>query len=252
MFNVHGVGHRTPSVTGTKDWTEYSVEFDSGNANEVLIHALFGGYGGQTGTAWFDDIYLMEQSGKAGLSGTVQSIAAHVGKTALPTEKDALLAFLDARAAQGDAAAKALHDTVASQSPEVKTVERTFTIDASVHERGDAVYARTCIACHGPEGLGVPGAFPSLDGSDWLTGDPEVPVKILLNGLMGPIEVVGQKFNNIMPPHVDLSDQDIADVLTYARQRWSNDAAAVTLEQANAVREATKDRAAFWTAGELR
>ena len=111
---------------------------------------------------------------------------------------------------------------------------------------------RTCIACHGPEGIGVAGAFPPLDGSDWLTGDPELPVKILLNGLQGPIEVKGQKFNNVMPPHVDLSDQDIADVLTYARQNWSNDAAPVDAAQAKTVRAATKDRGTFWTAKELR
>ncbi|MFP6883827.1 MAG: PVC-type heme-binding CxxCH protein, partial [Roseibacillus sp.] len=81
MFNVHGVGHRTKAVRGNTGWTEYSVEFDSGNATEIVIHALYGGYGGQTGTAWYDDVYLQE-SGESGLGGTVLTIAAHFGKSA--------------------------------------------------------------------------------------------------------------------------------------------------------------------------
>ena len=69
---------------------------------------------------------------------------------------------------------------------------------------------------------------------------------------MGPIEVKGQKFNNVMPPHVDLSDQDLADVLTYARQSWSNDAAPVGAATAKAIRAATSGRGTFWTAKELK
>ena len=79
-----------------------------------------------------------------------------------------------------------------------------------------------------------------------------MPIKILLKGLMGPIEVNGQKFNNVMPPHVDLSDQDIADVLTYARQRWSNDAAPVTAAESTKIRKEVKGRTTLWTVKELR
>lgn len=251
MFNVHGVGHRTKAVKGTKDWAEYSVEFDSGNTTEIFIHALFGGYGGQSGSAWFDDIYVQE-FGESGLGGTVLAISSHFGKTSSPTQKTNLLAFLDQRSANGNAFAKSLHDTIKSQTGETKTAARTHKPDPSVHARGEMIYARTCIACHGPEGIGVAGAFPPLDGSDWLTGDPETPIKILINGLMGPIEVKGQKFNNVMPPHVDLNDQDIADVLTYARQSWSNDAAPVTAAESTKIRKEVKERADLWTAKELR
>ncbi len=251
MFNVHGVGHRTKAVRGTTGWTEYSVEFDSGNATEIVIHALYGGYGGQTGTAWYDDVYLQE-SGESGLGGTVLTIASHFGKSASPAAKSKLVSFLRKRAEKGDAFAKSLQQSVESQSPDERVAERKHRIDASVHERGEAIYNRTCIACHGPEGIGVEGAFPPLDGSDWLTGDPAVPIKILLKGLMGPIEVNGRKFNNVMPPHVDLSDQDIADVLTYARQRWTNDAAPVSTSESKTVREEVKGRTNLWTVKELR
>lgn len=251
MFNVHGVGHRTKGVSGTTGWTEYSVDFDSGNATEITVHALYGGYGGQSGTAWYDDIYLQE-SGESGMGGTVLTIAAAFGKSASPAAKANLIAFLKERADKGDEFAKSLQQSVESQSADERVAERKHKIDASIHERGQTVYNRTCIACHGPEGIGVEGAFPPIDGSDWLTGDPEVPIKILLKGLMGPIEVKGQKFNNVMPPHVDLSDQDIADVLTFARQSWSNDAAPVSASSAKAIRNSLKTRTNLWTAKELR
>ncbi len=250
MINVHLTGHRTKAVRGTTDWTEYAIDFDSGNSTQITIHALFGGYGGQTGTAWFDDLYLQE-TGESGLGGTVLAIAAHFGKTASAAERKKLVTFLSARAATGDSFAKSLQNSVQSQST-AKVAERKHKPDPSIHARGDAIYARTCIACHGPDGLGVAGAFPPLDGSDWLTGDARIPIKILLKGLQGPIAVKGQKFNNIMPPHVDLKDQDIADVLSYARQTWSNDAAPVTAKQAQSVRRSVKGRNLPWTAKELR
>ena len=90
--------------------------------------------------------------------------------------------------------------------------------DPAMHERGAAIYARTSIACHGPDGKGVPGAFPPLDGSTWATGDPTIPARIVLLGLQDPIEVNGLKFENIKPPHTDLKDPEIADVITYVRQ----------------------------------
>ena len=117
MFNVHGVGHRTKAVRGTTDWTEYSVDFDSGSATEITVHALFGGYGGQTGTAWYDDIYLQE-TGESGLGGTVLSIASYFGKHASPTAKKHLVTFLGTRAEKGDEFARALRQSVEAQSPD--------------------------------------------------------------------------------------------------------------------------------------
>ena len=117
MFNVHGVGHRTKAVRGTTGWTEYSVDFDSGSATEITVHALFGGYGGQTGTAWYDDIYLQE-TGESGLGGTVLSIASYFGKHASPTAKKHLVTFLGTRAEKGDEFARVLRQSVEAQSPD--------------------------------------------------------------------------------------------------------------------------------------
>ena len=114
MFNVHGVGHRTKAVRGTTGWAEYSVDFDSGSATEIVIHALYGGYGGQTGTAWYDDIYLQETS-ESGLGGTVISIASHFGKNATGNARAALIKHLRERAAKGDQFADVLQKSVQSQ-----------------------------------------------------------------------------------------------------------------------------------------
>ena len=94
------------------------------------------------------------------------------------------------------------------------------------------------------------GAIPPLDGSDWLTGDSSLPVRIVLHGLNGKVNVGGHDFDSTMPAQ-PLDDQKISDVLTYVRQSWSNDAAPVTPAEVKAVREKHADRTASWTAKEL-
>ena len=114
-----------------------------------------------------------------------------------------------------------------------------------------------CFTCHQPTGLGLPGQFPPLAGSDWVLGDKERLIKISINGLMGEIEVNGVKYNNVMaPPGIppgSLTDSQIADVLTYIRNEWGNSASAVSASEVAVVRAATKDRGAMqmWTAAEL-
>jgi uncharacterized protein len=133
-----------------------------------------------------------------------------------------------------------------------KVVEKKFKPDPEVLKRGQALFSQTCIACHGPDGKGVPGAFPPLDGSDWLVEDPSVPVKVVLSGLQGNITVAGQPFNSMMAPlGAMLNDQQLADVLTYVRQSWSNDLPAVTADQVAKIRSETASRTAPWTAQEL-
>jgi mono/diheme cytochrome c family protein len=136
-------------------------------------------------------------------------------------------------------------------APAKEMVRKSVPVPA-VHKSGLAVYSRTCIACHGPDGKGVPSTFPPLDGSSWAVGDPSIPVRILLSGLQGPIEVSGQKFNNVMPPHTDLKDPEIADVLTYVRQSWSNDATPVSQDVVKQTRQKFATRATPWTAAELK
>lgn len=120
---------------------------------------------------------------------------------------------------------------------------------------GKRVFTQNCVVCHQATGLGVAGQFPPLAGSEWVVGgdwhgDNHL-VKILLNGLQGPIQVKGATYNNAMPPWSQLKDEQIAAVLTYIRSEWGNDAPSITPEYVKAVREQTKDRRDAWTQKDL-
>jgi mono/diheme cytochrome c family protein len=117
---------------------------------------------------------------------------------------------------------------------------------------GEDVYLRICFACHQLTGLGIPGAFPPLVDSPIVTAaDPGKLIRIVLHGLQGPIEIQGTTYNSVMPPPApSLTDKDVADVLTYARSAWGNEAAPVTVEAVTAIRT-TVQRSAPWTWAEL-
>ena len=117
--------------------------------------------------------------------------------------------------------------------------------------RGAAVYARTCIACHQPTGMGLPPVFPPIANAPIVVGNPELPIKFILQGLMGPITVGGTTYNSMMPPVAGVSDGDIADVLTYVRQSFGNQGNPVSADQVKAVRAATAGRTAMWNTAEL-
>ncbi len=123
-------------------------------------------------------------------------------------------------------------------------------------ERGAKVYNLTCVACHQMTGLGVPAeGKPPLAGSDWVQEEgPNRVIRILLNGLQGPITVSGKEFNQgvAMPPWRDtLSDADIAAVATYIRSTWGNKAPPVKPEEVKAIRDATAGRPAGYSPQEL-
>lgn len=87
---------------------------------------------------------------------------------------------------------------------------------------GRRVYQGMCQACHGPEGRGLPGAFPPVAGSDWIAQNPDRLIEVVVNGLSGPIVVNGQQYNAVMPPMGYLSNPDIANVLTFVLNSWDN------------------------------
>jgi mono/diheme cytochrome c family protein len=119
-------------------------------------------------------------------------------------------------------------------------------------EAGKAVYARVCFACHQPTGLGLPGVFPPLADAEQVAGDPGRLIRIVLHGLQGPIKVKGVTYTNIMPPHgAQLKDQEVADVLTYVRHTWGNQATPVAAEAVAKIRASDKARTAMWTWAEL-
>jgi nitrite reductase (NO-forming) len=95
------------------------------------------------------------------------------------------------------------------------------TLEARI-ARGKAVYLGTCSTCHQLEGQGLASVFPPLAKSDYLMADAERSIRIVLAGLSGPIDVNGAKYDNVMPPLANLTDHEIADVLTYVRNSFGN------------------------------
>ena len=111
---------------------------------------------------------------------------------------------------------------------------------------GKQIFASLCAACHQANAQGLPGVFPPLAGSEWVKTAPEVSIKILLLGLGGSVTVNGQPYNGQMPGFKQLSDAEIAAVLSHVRTSWNNGAAAVTADAVKDGRAALKDRAEPW------
>lgn len=101
-----------------------------------------------------------------------------------------------------------------------------------------AVYNTYCGTCHQRDGKGDGARFPPLEGSEWVSGDKTRLIKVVLNGLSGPITVKGLPYSENMPAHGSfLNDDQVAEVLSYIRSSWGNNADAVTKDEVAAVRK---------------
>jgi mono/diheme cytochrome c family protein len=117
---------------------------------------------------------------------------------------------------------------------------------------GSKIYA-TCGGCHQGNGLGVPGQYPPLAGSEWVLAGTERITRVVLHGLTGPVTIKGSTYNfpGGMPPQgAAMSDADIANVLTYIRNSWGNEGSMVTKEMVAGVRSKEKTRPQ-WTTPDL-
>lgn len=110
----------------------------------------------------------------------------------------------------------------------------------------------TCAACHQASGAGLPSQFPPLAFSDFVIGDEQRLIHIVLRGLTGEIEVEGEMFKGEMPGWAPaLNDAQVAAVLTHIRKSFGNNAAAVSAQLVAKIREATATRTKPYTALEL-
>ncbi len=98
---------------------------------------------------------------------------------------------------------------------------------AGASANGKQLFTANCAACHQASGKGLPGVFPPLDGSEWVTGDERIVANILLHGVTGEITVMGTSFKGAMPAFAQLSDAELAAVASYVRAEWSNKADAI-------------------------
>jgi mono/diheme cytochrome c family protein len=112
---------------------------------------------------------------------------------------------------------------------------------------GATIFAARCTACHQATGAGLPGVFPPLAGSNWVNGRDTTVIQILLHGIQGSLTVNGVKYNGSMPNFgAQLSDAEIAAVLTHVRSDWGNKAGAIGAQQVTAQRAATAQRNEPW------
>jgi len=114
-------------------------------------------------------------------------------------------------------------------------LQRVAAVTTSTADHGKQLYDRICTTCHQPDARGMPGVFPPLAQSDFLMDDAERAIRVLLEGLQGPITVNGQTFNGVMPDF-SLKDDEIAAVLSYVRSNFGNAGSAVTSSDVQRIR----------------
>jgi nitrite reductase (NO-forming) len=133
---------------------------------------------------------------------------------------------------------------LAERAPEaVQALESVAPDDTSLAarvSRGEAVFRGTCSTCHQLDGRGIPGVFPPLASSDYLMADKPRSIRVVLAGLSGPVEVNGTKFDGVMPPLANLTDHEIADVLSFVRNSFGNKGEAVSDPEVASARAALR------------
>ncbi len=122
-------------------------------------------------------------------------------------------------------------------------------------ETGEKIFKLRCASCHQANGLGIAGQFPPLSGSKWVTSDPGLISKIIINGLKGEIQVKGQTYGSNPSQNmiaVPINDREIANVVTYVRQAWGNEASEVSEEEVSGFRAESSSQEGQWTGEQLR
>ena len=112
-------------------------------------------------------------------------------------------------------------------------------------QRGKSVYAQNCFVCHQAEGQGVPNQIPPLAKSDFLaTMTKDDIIRGVVAGRTGTITVNGSAYNGTMISLAYLSDEQIANVLTYVRNSWGNESDAVSVLEVAKIRQESPPPAA--------
>lgn len=137
-------------------------------------------------------------------------------------------------------------------APAPPVIKPLTEAQTALFEKGKTIYATLCAACHQPHGFGLDGLAPPLVDSEWVLGKPDVLARIVMHGLAGPVKVSGRIYNLAMPPLPQLTDEDVASVLTYIRREWEHTASAVEIKAITAIRDQEKGRMMMWTEEELK
>ena len=155
-----------------------------------------------------------------------------VGSTAFVLGCAIILSFVGQAHVQEQQALHGLNEPAAAA-----TTSGGGASDAAYMKTGASTYTANCAGCHGAAGAGVPGVFPPLAKNEVVTGDKGKLIHILNNGLNGPIEVAGAKYNGQMPAWKgNLTPKQIADVASYIRNSWGNKADPITEAEVTAAK----------------
>jgi len=106
---------------------------------------------------------------------------------------------------------------------------------------GRILYNTYCTACHQGDGKGDNNRFPPLVDSEWVTGDEDRLIDVVLNGMQGEIEVNGKTYNGFMPGHDHLDNHSIASILTYVRKRFGNESSPISALKVEEIRKRTTE-----------
>ena len=104
------------------------------------------------------------------------------------------------------------------------------TVQAMQEHPGKRVYDQYCKACHMADGAGMRGMHPPLVNNKTVNGNTGKLIEVTMKGMSGKVVIDGVEYNGLMPPHTHLTNQQIADVLTYVRQNFSNNSGPITPE----------------------
>lgn len=136
--------------------------------------------------------------------------------------------------AWGQAQTSAPKTSVKATTPNTSTLTNASLTDPPA---GEIVYKQYCLSCHQASGSGVPKLNPPLKGTSWVVGDKTRLINVILNGLQN-VDIDDEVYDNVMPAHDFLTDRQIADVLTYVRSHFGNQASAVAPDEVKNTRSA--------------
>ncbi len=133
-----------------------------------------------------------------------------------------LLLFTVSCGNQNDTNNKSHIKDTGNQAVNAETAQSAISADESVF-KGEKVYNRVCLSCHQHDGSGVPMMYPPLIESDYISGNTDSLIILILEGLSGPFVVKGEEYNSIMPPQKDgLNDNEISDLINFLRSSFGN------------------------------
>ena len=122
-------------------------------------------------------------------------------------------------------------------------------------DSGKKIFTLRCASCHQTNGQGIATQYPPLDGSEWVSANPELITKIILKGLKGEIIVKGEIYGASAAANmaaVPINDREIANVVTYVRQAWGNDSDEITEDEVASIRSDSVDQTDQWIGDELK